>query len=327
MTQTTVVSDFHSIKPPLLREPLGSRVELVVESLGSPDRLVAACKEHEADAVITDINTPVPETAIDSLEVDIIARAAVGFDNIDIEAAHTAGITVTNAPGYCTEDVAIHTASLLLSGIRAIPQLDHDIKAGAWGSEALYPPQPLHRTSEKTLGFISFGEIAQRTAECTAGFGFSQIAYDPYLNSETIDNLAVDVELVNLDTVLLEADYISVNAPETPETHHLLNSDRFSQMQDHVLVVNTGRGGVVDETALLNALDENEIGAAALDVFESEPLDAGSPLAQHPDVITTPHIAWYSEESIQELNETVAQNVSRVLAGKTPISPVEPEWA
>ncbi|MFC6826602.1 C-terminal binding protein [Halopelagius fulvigenes] len=323
MSHQVVVSDFHMIRPDSIREHLGPSAEATFAELGSVDALVAACESVGADAVITDVGTPVTAEAFERLDLSVVARAAVGFDNIDVAAAADAGVTVTNVPGYCTDEVATHALALLLACVRAIPEYDESVKRGEWPS---FPSRNLRRLRGRTLGFVSFGAIARRLAELTSGFDVDVVAYDPYLDESGLEAFDADVTLVDFEGLLDRSDYVSVNAPATPETRGMFDAEAFSRMRDGAILVNTGRGAVVDEDALVSALDSGDVAAAGLDVFEEEPLPAESPLTDREDVVLSPHAGWYSEEAVEELNRRVASDVRRVLDGEEPESAVDPEW-
>ncbi|MDS0297815.1 C-terminal binding protein [Halogeometricum sp. S1BR25-6] len=324
MTYQVVASDYHTVRPDVLRETLDGVADVTLVELGSTERLVDACREADADALITDIATPVTSEALDELDLSVVARAAVGFDNVDVVAAEERGVVVTNVPGYCTDEVATHTVALLLSAVRAVPEVNDRIVAGEWPT-ADSVAHEVHRLSGRTVGFVSFGAIARRTAEMVSGFGLDAVAYDPYLDPEDLDDDS-DVDLVDFETLLERSHYVVVNAPATDETRGMFDAETFERMREDAVLVNTGRGAVVDEDALLDALDADEIDCAALDMFESEPLPPESPLRDRADLVVTSHTAWYSEEASAEVNETAAADVRRVLTGETPAHAVDPDW-
>lgn len=324
MTYQVVASDYHMVRPDILRETLDGVAEVTLAELGSTERLVDACRHVDADAVITDIATPVTAEALDALDLSVVARAAVGFDNIDVAAAEERGVVVTNVPGYCTDEVATHTVALLLSAVRAVPEVDERIGAGEWPN-ADSAGHEIHRLDGRTIGFVSFGAIARRTAEMVSGFGLDAVAYDPYLDSGDLND-APDVDLVGFETLLERSHYVVVNAPATDETRGMFDAAAFERMREDSVLVNTGRGAVVDEDALVDALDAGEIDCAALDVFESEPLPSASPLRDRADTVVTSHTAWYSQEASAEVNETAAADVRRVLTDDTPRHAVDLDW-
>ncbi|WP_191965397.1 MULTISPECIES: C-terminal binding protein [Haloferax] len=321
MSYNVVLSDFHMVDPEHQHRILGDIAEIHVAELGSEDALVEACRTADADAVVTDINTPVTAEALSQLDLSVVARAAVGFDNIDVEAAAAHDVVVTNVPAYCTDEVATHSVALLLSCIRATPTYDRAVRAGEWPAT---PGRELHRMKGRTLGFLSFGAIAQRTAELCSGFGVDTVVYDPYVDDEVLDEYGV--ERVTLDELYARTDYLSVNAPATPETRGMVDADAFAALDDDAIVVNTGRGAVIDEDALVDALREGDIAAAGLDVFEEEPLQDDSPLRQLENAVLSPHAAWCSVEAKAEVNEQTASDIRRVFEGEEPTARVDPSW-
>ncbi|SEK31203.1 C-terminal binding protein [Haloferax larsenii] len=321
MSYSVVLSDFHMVDPNHQRRVLGDVADVTTAELGSVEALVEACEAADADAVVTDINTPVTADALDTLDLSVVARAAVGFENIDVEAATDRGVVVTNVPSYCTDEVATHSVALLLSCIRATPAYDRGVRAGEWPAT---PGRELHRMKGRTLGFLSFGAIAQRTAELCSGFGLDFVAYDPYVDDDTLAEYGV--ERVSLSDLYARADYLSVNAPATPETRGMVDADAFDALDDDAIVVNTGRGEVIDEAALVDALREGDIAAAGLDVFETEPLREDSLLRELENAVLSPHAAWCSAEARAEVNEQTATDIKRVFAGEEPTAKVEPSW-
>ncbi|WP_436923375.1 C-terminal binding protein [Halosimplex amylolyticum] len=316
-----VASENPMIDAERLRDRLGEAVTVTVAETGTE----AAVREAAADAValVADVSTPVTADVLDACDdLDVVARAGVGIDTIDVEAAAERGVTVTNVPDYCTDEVASHTVSLLLACLRRLGVYDRDVKGGGWDWRV---GGSVHRLADSTLGFVSYGPIARRVREQTAGFDVEYVAYDPYVDrAEMADD---GVERVEFEALLDRSDLVSVTAPLTAETRDMIDDAAFARLADHAVVVNTGRGGVVDEEALANALESGEIGAAGLDVFAEEPPE-DSPLFDRDDAILTPHAAWYSAEARVELNRTVAENVAAVLAGETPPNRIDPglDW-
>jgi D-3-phosphoglycerate dehydrogenase len=313
-----VTTDDPMIDAELLRERLAG--EVTVAEDGGNLAAVAA----DADALVVDVNTPVDAELLDSLsELKIVSRAGVGFENIDVTAAAERGIAVTNAPEYCTDEVATHTVALLLDCIRSVAAYDRDVQAGNWGWERT---RPIHRMRGRTLGLVSFGPIARRVREQVRGFDIDVVAYDPYVDSEQM--AAADVEKVPLDTLYKRSDYVSLHAPLTDQTRNIVDGDALAAMQDHAVLVNTGRGGLIDEDALASGLADGTIAAAGLDVLRTEPPAEGHPLLGVANCIVTPHAAWYSVEAREDLNITIAENVQAALAGNTPPNYIDPktEW-
>lgn len=275
---------------------------------------------RDADGVLNRA-APVTAAVIDQMaRCKVIARYGIGVDNVDVEAATRKGIVVANVPGYCLEEVSDQALALMLSAWRKVVSHDKAVRKGAWDISFR---DPVYRLKGRTLGLLGLGAIARRLVEKVAGFGFRIIAHDPYVSAEVASELGV--ELVDLDTLFVESDLLSLHAPATSETRHIVNKERLGQMKETTVLVNTSRGPLIDETALAEALKAKRIAAAALDVYEQEPPDTNSELFQLDNVIVTDHAAWYSEDSLAELQRRTAAAVCAVLSGKRPESPVNPE--
>ncbi len=275
---------------------------------------------RDADGVLNRV-APVTAAVIEQMaRCKVIARYGIGVDNVDVEAATRKGIVVANVPGYCLEEVSDQALALMLSAWRKVVSHDKAVRKGAWDISFR---DPVYRLKGRTLGLLGLGAIARRLVEKVAGFGFRIIAHDPYVSAEVASELGV--ELVDLDTLFVESDLLSLHAPATPETRHIVNKERLGQMKETTVLVNTSRGPLIDETALAEALKAKRIAAAALDVYEQEPPDTNSELFQLDNVIVTDHAAWYSEDSLAELQRRTAAAVCAVLTGKRPESPVNPE--
>ena len=281
------------------------------------DEIIRACAD--ADAMIVEgSKTPMTARVIGSFaRCRVIVKMAVGVDNIDLAAATNAGVVVANAADYCTEEVSDHAVALLLASSRRIVAMDRHVRSGGWAG--FTRTHPLRRVSRLTLGFVGMGRIAQATARKMAGFGARMIAADPFLpGSVSIPG----VEMMALEKVLREADLISVHVPLSPDTRGMIGEAAFRAMKPTAVLVNTSRGPVVDQSALILALRENRIGGAALDVVEEEPLPAGSPLREFPNVILTPHTGADSVDSLQHARGTVVDSVAAVVGGHWPPFPV-----
>ncbi|MBX0297130.1 C-terminal binding protein [Haloarcula nitratireducens] len=312
-----VVSDDPMLDAALLRAELDA--EVVEADTGDDDALPAAARG--AEALVVDVNTPVTAAVLDELdELRIVARAGVGIDNVDVAAAAENGVAVTNVPEYCTEEVATHTVTLLLDCIRTVAAYDRDVRDGNWGWERT---RPIHRVRGRTLGLVSFGPIARRARERLRGFDLDVVAYDPYVDAETMAD--ADVEKVALAELYDRADYVSLHAPLTDDTRGMVDAAALDAMCDHAVLVNTGRGGLIDEDALATALAEGTIAGAGLDVLREEPPSEGHPLVGLDNCVVTPHAGWYSEEAREELHATVTANVRAAFAGETPPDYIDPE--
>lgn len=249
-----------------------------------------------------------------------IGRFGAGVDNIDIKTAAELGITVTYVPDYCVHEVSDHAMALLLALVRKIPLSNALVQGGRWEMPAVVP---IHRLSGSTLGLVGYGKVPRAVVPKAKAFGLRVVATDPYVPAETM--ASEGVESVTLDQLLEMADYISIHSPLTDETQGLLNADAFSKMKPQALIVNTARGPIVDEAALLDALDTGKIAGAALDVVASEPLTKDSPLLGRDNLILSPHTAFYSVEALEELQTKAATDVARVLSGEAPVYPVTPK--
>ena len=250
----------------------------------------------------------------------VIVRYGVGVDNIDSQAAKEKGIYVANVPDYGSEDVAEHALALLLATTRRIATRNRDVRDGQWG---IGQREPMFRLAGKILGVVGFGRISRCFVQKASGFGFKRIlVVDPLLTDEQASQAGVT--RVNLDTLCREADFISLHAPLTPDTHHLIGEAELAKMKPSAVLVNTSRGGLIDEQALINALLQKRIFAAGLDVFESEPLSAKSPLLQMDNTLCTDHTAWFTEESVVELQSKAAHEVRRAFEGEHPLNWVNP---
>ena len=274
-----------------------------------------------ATGLVVDVNTPVGSAVFEVLDdLRIVARAGVGIENIDVAAAAEHDVAVTNAPDYCTREVATHTVTLLLDCVRGVAAYDRDTRAGNWGWER---GRRVHRLRDGTVGLVSFGPIARRVREQLRGFEVDVVAYDPYVDADEMAEAGV--EKVGLGALYDRADYVSLHAPVTDETRGMVDADALARMGAESVLVNTGRGALIDEDALAEALRAGTIAAAGLDVLRTEPPEPDHPLLGLDNCVVTPHAAWYSEEAREDLNATVAGNLRAGLAGETPPNYIDPE--
>jgi D-3-phosphoglycerate dehydrogenase len=267
----------------------------------------------EADAVIN-LRYDMDEAAIAALdECQIISRYGIGVDNIAVDAATERGIPVTNVPDYCLEEVSVHALTLYLALARGLKAYDADVAAGSWDRGAA---PSIHRLSTQTVGVVGYGAIGRAVGQRADALGANVVASDPFLTDEDVaDDPA---ELVAFEEVLERADFVTVHSPLTPDTRDLFDADAFARMNEDAYFVNVARGPIVDGDDLLAALDDGEIAGAGLDVFPEEPPAEDDPLRDHPKVVTTPHVAWYSEEANEQRRETVTDIVRTVLEGGDP---------
>jgi D-3-phosphoglycerate dehydrogenase len=239
----------------------------------------------------------------------VVGRAGVGVDNIDLEAARQRGIAVVNAPVATTLAVAEQALGLMLSLARHIPQADAAMKAGRWIKKELMGSE----INGKTLGIIGMGNIGAAVAQRAAALGMSVLGYDPLLQAEIIQ--ARHASPVTLAELYATSDFISLHVPLTPETRGMIGRETIAQMKQGVRLVCTARGGLIDENALLAALESGQVGGAALDVFSQEPPGL-TPLIAHPRLIATPHVSAQTEEAQVRAAVDIAQEVLAALDGK-----------
>ena len=289
--------------------------ELTLETCKTEEDVIAVASD--ADGIINQY-APFTRKVIKSLNrCKIIARYGVGVDNIDVEAATENNIIVANVPDYCLDEVSTHAIALMLDCARGITSLDRKVRDKKWDFTLA---KPLFRTKGKILGLFGLGRIARMVAQKASGFGLRIIAYDPY-----VSKVDIGVKLVELSQLLTDSDFLSIHVPLTDETRHSFSENELRTMKKTSYLVNTSRGPIVDEKALYVALKEKWIAGAALDVMEKEPPDWEDPLLKLDNIIMTPHISFYSEESYVELKTKVAESVRAVLKGELPRAMVNPQ--
>ncbi len=242
-------------------------------------------------------------------QLKVVGRAGVGIDNIDVEAATLRGIVVVNTPDGNTISAAEHTLAMMLALARHIPQADQSLRRGEWQRSKFIGVE----LRNKTLGIIGYGKIGSEVGRRSKVFGMEILVYDPYINHEVAERAGV--KPVSLDVLLSESDFITVHMPLTSETKHLICAQQFKKMKDGVRILNVARGGIIDETALYQAIVAQKVAGAALDVYEKEP-QIKSPLFDLPEVIVTPHLGASTEEAQVNVAIDVAREILRVLRGE-----------
>ncbi len=290
--------------------------ELVVNDFKNEDEAIAGLRG--ADGVLVNL-FPMTRRVIGSLaRCRVLSRYGVGYDNVDVAAATERGIWVARVPDYSIEDVSDQALALLLACVRGVAYKDRGVRAGRWN---MHREVPTRRVAGKVLGLVGYGAIARCLHRKTAGFGLARVlVHDPYVDAATLRRAGA--EAADLALLLRESDFVSVHVPLGPETRGMIGAREFALMRPAAILVNTSRGPVVDEQALAAALAERRIAAAGLDVFETEPLTADSPLRRLEHVVLSDHAGWYSEESVPELKTKAARNVAAVLSGGRPAYPV-----
>jgi D-3-phosphoglycerate dehydrogenase len=274
----------------------------------------------QADAILTCFKQVSPEVVRAGERLQVIGRYGIGVDNIAVEEATRLGIPVTNVPGYCVDEVAEHVLALLLAHERGICRYDRGVRAGDW---SLTQGLPMRRVAGRTLGILGFGRIGQALARKARGLELRIVVHDPTAPDAELASLAA--EPVSLEELAARSDYLSVHAPLTDATRGLVDRDFLRRMKPTAFLVNAARGPIVDQAALLEALREGWIAGAGLDVFVPERLPPGHPLLAQPNLVATPHVAFYSEESVLELEVKAAENVVAILEGRRPEHVVNPE--
>ena len=270
----------------------------------------------DADAVLMTPRTWLTAEVVRGLrKCKVISAAGIGVDKVDLDAATEAGIPVTNVPDIFTEEVADQAFMLLLAVNRKLLYCHEMATSGRW-AQAYAGLGSMPKIHGSTLGLVAFGNIARAVARRAQGFGMRVLAYDPFVEPAAMTGLGVEPR--SLDDVLRESDFVSVHAPHSKGTHHLMGKAQFALMKPSAVFVNTGRGKVVDEPALIRALEAGQIAGAGLDVLEEEPPEPNNPLLKMPNVVVTPHMASYSNEANVARRRRVGEEIAAVLTGKRP---------
>ena len=294
------------------------RVDPELRMAKSPSAADILAVARDADAVLVTYAKLPGDLLRELKRCKVIGRFGLGVDNIDIPAAGALGITVTYVPDYCMQEVSDHAMALLLSLVRKVPLSNKLVQSGRW---EVPPVVPIHRLSGRVLGLVGFGNIPRTLAPKAKAFGLRVVTHDPYVAADVLAKAGV--EAVGFDELLAMSDFVSIHAPLLPVTRGLFNAEVFRKMKKGALLINTARGPLVDETALVAALDSGQLGGAALDVVTTEPLAQDSKLLGRDNVILTPHTAFYSVEALDELQTKCATDVARVLSGEQPVYPVK----
>lgn len=291
-------------------------LEVVAAQCRTPEEVLAAASDVGARALLVQY-APITDAVIRGIEgLGVVARYGVGVDNVDIEAASTQGVWVCNVADYGDEEVATHASALALAAARGVHRADRDIRSGTWDYKQ---SRPIHRLSERSLGVLGLGRIGRRVVQLLGPYFGRVLGADPYLPEEHWPD---GVVRRSVEELFAEADVLTLHMPLNSETHHIVDDARLGLMREGSIVVNTSRGGLVDAAALRRALDSGRLAAAGLDVLEQEPPGADHPLIGHPQMLMSPHIAWFSAESEVILRTRAAENVVAWATGEVPRYPV-----
>jgi len=317
MSRTVIAitdSPFPSLDP---AEKALARLDPEYRMANSPSADDILSVARDADAILVTYAKLPGELLRQLTKCRAIGRFGLGVDNIDLPAAKELGIAVNYVPDYCLREVSDHAMALLLALARKVPLANKLVQAGRW---EVPPLVPLRRLEGQTLGLIGFGNIPRALAPKAKAFGLKVLTHDPYVKADVLS--AAGVEGVSFDDLLARSDFVSVHAPLLPATRGLVNGAAFAKMKKGAYLINTARGPLVDEAALVAALDSGQLGGTALDVVTTEPLAKDSLLLGRDNVILTPHTAFYSVEALEELQTKCASDVARVLSGGKAVYPI-----
>jgi len=291
-----------------LVEQTGADLEII--DINSKEELI----ESATDPIgIMTIETKIDASVIEAFpNLEFISVHGIGVDMVDVEAATERGIPVFNTPEYCIEEVATHTMSLILACERRVCQYNSDIKSGGWDYKL---EGPIRRLSAKTVGVVGLGGIGVEVVKRIESFDVDIIGYDPYVSEEEMDQYGV--EKIDFDSLCERSDIVTVHTPLTESTMNLLDASAFERMNPGVTLVNAARGGIIDHTALYEALVDGTVAYAGLDVLENEPPDEDR-ILELDNVVVTPHAAWYSADALEELQCTAGENVAEFMRGNRP---------
>ena len=293
-------------------DELRATADVATTARTDEDGLAAAARD--ATLILTCYTAITAKVIESARKLKGIVKYGVGTDNIDIAAATRRGVMVANCPDYGSDTVADHAFALLIALARKIPLLDRAMRRDGW----IWPAPEYFGVdlAGKTIGLVGFGRIGRAMARRAHGFGMTRLVSDPYVDPATVTEFGV--RFVGLDRLLAESDFVSLHCMLTPETHGLIGEVALARMKSTAFLIDVSRGAIVDEAALVRALDAGRIAGAAFDVFAHEPLNPGYPLFGRDNVILTPHLAWYTEEAFQRVERDTLAGVRDMLAGNRP---------
>lgn len=276
-------------------------------------------REGQGATVFLNQYAPITERVMKNLpDLKLVVRYGVGVNNVDLEAATRHGVQICNVPDYGTNEVADHALALMLSLTRKIALMTEQVRQGVWNYQQSIP---IFRHSEQTVGVIGVGRIGTSFANKVHALGCKVIGYDPRISEKPTRSIPSYMELVGQDELLAVSDVVSIHCP-LDHARDLIDEAALKKMKPTSYLINVSRGGIINETALDRALTEKWIAGAAVDVAQTEPLPADSPLLRHHNFLCTPHMAWYSEQAAQELKRKVAEEAVRFLNGEAVHYPV-----
>ncbi|MFQ5761554.1 MAG: C-terminal binding protein [Candidatus Bathyarchaeia archaeon] len=314
------ITDFLQPPPDVEEEVLRGIASVRLHRAKNEDAL--GSEIDDADALIAWHTIEITEKTISRLKACRgIVRCGVGIENVDLEAAGKRSIYVCNVPDYGVDEVSDHTIAMLLMLHRRMTVYDQSVRSGVWDFKV---GKPIRRLRGQTLGIVGLGRMGTATALKAKVLGLRVVEYDPYIPRGIEKSLGV--ESVDFQTLLEISDIVSMHVPLTEETYHMIGVEELRRMKPSAILINTSRGPVVDNHALYLALKEGVIAGAGLDVLEQEPPSPGTPLIQLPNVVLTPHSAFYSEDAFKELRLKGAQEVARILRGQKPLNPVNMQF-
>ncbi len=311
---TVVIADF--LEDAEYESPvLGPGVRVVVARAHVEEDLDPVLPEADALILFHDIEAMTDATFARAPRLKAVVRAGVGYNNVDLIAAGRRGIGVCNVPDYGTEEVADHAMAMLLALVRHLPESDASMRRGEWD---YHVATNAVRLRGKTLGIVGCGRIGTATALRARAFGLDVVFYDPHV-APGLDKALGIRRAMTLGALLAESHFVSLHCDLRPSSHSLIDAKALAAIRPGAILINTARGPVVDQPALLGALDSGRLYAAGLDVFTREPLDDDR-LRHHPRVLLTPHSAFYSKEGFIELRTKTAEEVARILDGEPPLN-------
>src|SRR5215213_1883015 len=312
MTWNIVIACIDTRNPPETLNALAGTTTTLHHDVGCHNEQEALLY-RKADAIITEMHPVTDDMMATFNRCRIIACASTGYDYVDHASAAKRGIWVTNCPGYCTDEVATHTIALLMSQSRRLPQLRQLVRANEWDPR---PARPIHHPHTQTVGIIGWGRIGRAVSVKALALGFKVIVNDPYVDPKQM--LDAGVTPADKETLMQRSDYVSLHTPLTAETQHMIEARLLALMRPSAYLINTARGLLIDEEALLDVVQNGKIAGAALDVLASEPPSPDHPFLQDDRFFITPHSAWCSEESDAAVWEWAAGNVASALRNERP---------